>query len=54
MAKRSPSSLIGGIAVGIGVFVLWLLLAQPLTSETVLLGMAMAAAVGTWIRLANF
>jgi hypothetical protein len=52
--RRSPSSLVGGIAVAAGVLVLWLLLMRPLSGEAVAAGVVLAAAVGVWVRLANF
>jgi hypothetical protein len=50
--KRSMPSLIGGIFSGIVVFALWLLLfgTGPLM---IVLGLVVAGALGTWIRLAD-
>ncbi len=51
--KRSMPSLIGGIFTAIVVFVLWLLLFGAASIPTVLLGIVIAGALGTWIRLAD-
>jgi len=54
--KRGRASLIGGIAVAIGVFVLWLAIARDLgeTSTPVLgLGALVGALVGLWIWQAD-
>ncbi len=51
--KRSMPSLIGGIFSGIVAFVLWLLLFGTSSVMMVALGVAVAAALGTWIRLAD-
>jgi hypothetical protein len=55
--KRNIASLIGGIAVSIGIFILWLLVAEELgyalTPITVGSGLLAAAAVGIWVRLAD-
>lgn len=51
--KRSASSLIGGIAVAIGVLILWLLIAGEATPASVTLGLVVASAVGAWTRLAD-
>ncbi|HYM03219.1 MAG TPA: hypothetical protein VET85_09755 [Stellaceae bacterium] len=51
--KRSTASLVGGVAVAIGVLVLWLLLADSLAPGVVAIGLVLAAAVGTWVRLAD-
>ena len=51
--KRSTASLIGGIAVGICVLVLWLLLAGTATSIAVVSGLVVASLVGAWVRLAD-
>jgi hypothetical protein len=54
--KRGRASLIGGIAVAIGVFVLWLAIARDLgvTSTPVLgLGALVGALVGLWIWKAD-
>jgi len=51
--KRSMPSLIGGVFAGIVVFVLWLLLFGTGSIGMVVLGLAISAALGTWIRLAD-
>ena len=51
--KRSMPSLIGGIFTAIVVFVLWLLLFGTTSIPMVLLGLVVAGALGTWIRLAD-
>jgi len=51
--KRSMPSLIGGVFSGIVVFVLWLLLFGTGSIGMVVLGLAISAALGTWIRLAD-
>lgn len=51
--KRSMPSLIGGIFSGIVGFVLWLLLFGTGSIAMVFLGAVVAAALGTWIRLAD-
>lgn len=51
--KRARASLIGGIAVGIGVAILTVLLAEGLSTGHVALGVAIGAIVGTWVRLAD-
>jgi hypothetical protein len=51
--KRSMPSLIGGIFSGIVAFVLWLLLFGTGSVAMVVLGLVVAAALGTWIRLAD-
>ena len=54
--KRSIASLVGGVAVAIGVLVLWLLVAETAgyagTAATVS-GIVAALAVGIWVRLAD-
>ncbi len=51
--KRSQASLIGGIACGIGVMILYLLLAGDITAIHVAIGAAIGLALGTWVRLAD-
>jgi hypothetical protein len=51
--KRSMPSLIGGIFTGIVGFVLWLLLFGTGSIPMVVLGAALSAALGAWIRLAD-
>ena len=51
--KRSTASLIGGIAVGIFVLALWLLLAGTVNPTSVVTGLAVASLIGAWVRLAD-
>ena len=54
--KPGKSSLIGGIAVGIAVLVLWTAIAHELAADgvvTVAVGVLVAAAIATWIRVAD-
>jgi hypothetical protein len=51
--KRSRASLVGGIATGIGVFVLTLLVAGDTSAATIAVGLAVASAVAIWVRLAD-
>ena len=54
--KQGKSSLIGGIAVGIAVLVLWTAIAHELAADglvIVALGVLVAAAIATWIRVAD-
>lgn len=54
--KQGKSSLIGGIAVGIAVLVLWTAIAHELAADgiaTVTLGVVVAAAIAAWIRVAD-
>ncbi len=51
--KRSIASLVGGIAIGIFVLVLWLLLAGTATPLAVISGLVVASLVGAWVRLAD-
>lgn len=54
--KKSRASLIGGIAVGIGVFVLWTAIALDLGAVggmPLLLGALAGTAVGLWIWRAD-
>jgi hypothetical protein len=50
--KRSGASLVGGIAIGVGIFILWSLHAGTGTGA-VIAGLIVAGAVGTWVRLAD-
>ncbi len=54
--KRNIASLVGGFAIAIGVFILWMLVTGTLgwagTGATVT-GLAVAALVGGYIRLAD-
>ncbi len=51
--KRSVASLVGGIAVALGVLLLWLLLADSLQPASIAVGLVLAIAVGAWVRLAD-
>ena len=56
--KRNIASLVGGIAIAVGVFILWLLVAgelgyAPGGLPVILSGLVAAGAVGGWIRLAD-
>jgi hypothetical protein len=51
--KRSQASLFGGIATGIGVFILYLLLAGDASAQNIVTGLLIGGAVGTWVRLAD-
>jgi hypothetical protein len=50
--KRSRASLVGGVATGIGVFVLAVLLAGT-SPASVALALVIALAVAVWVRLAD-
>jgi multisubunit Na+/H+ antiporter MnhE subunit len=45
--------LFGGIATGIGVFILYLLLAGDASAQNIVTGLLIGGAVGTWVRLAD-
>jgi hypothetical protein len=56
--KRNIASLVGGIVIAVGCFVLWLLVASQLTQwppglPLILSGLFVAVAIGCWIRLAD-
>jgi len=54
--KRGRASLIGGIAVGLGVFALWVALARDLGADgagTIAAGFVVGAAIAAWIRIAD-
>ncbi len=51
--KRSIASLVGGIAIGIFVLVLWLLLAGSMSPASVVSGLIVATLIGAWVRLAD-
>lgn len=56
--KRNIASLVGGIVIAIGCFVLWLLVASeltqwPLSPPLIVSGLVVALAIGFWIRLAD-
>lgn len=50
--KRSGASLVGGIAIAVGVFILWTMHAGTGTGMIVA-GLVVAGAVGAWVRLAD-
>ncbi len=55
---RNIASLVGGIVIAVGCFVLWMLVASELTQWPPSLtltgaGLVVAAAIGGWIRLAD-
>jgi lipopolysaccharide export LptBFGC system permease protein LptF len=54
--KQGRTSLVGGIAVGFAVLVLWTVLAHDLGSDgalTIAAGVLVAAAIAAWIRIAD-
>ena len=51
--KRSTASLIGGIAVGIFLLVLALLIAGGPSPLAITVGLLVAVVVGGWVRLAD-
>ena len=54
--KQGKASLIGGIAVGVTSFGLWIAVAHELGADTVpwlIAGLVVAAGVATWIRVAD-
>ena len=51
--KRSVASLFGGIACGVGVCILYLLLAGGPSPLNLAIGLAIGAALGVWVRLAD-
>jgi hypothetical protein len=54
--KTGKASLIGGIAVGIAVLVLWIAVAHELAADhlpVIGLGFLVAAGIATWIRVAD-
>jgi hypothetical protein len=54
--KQGKASLIGGIAVGVAVLVLWTAVAHELAADSAALlamGALVAAGVATWIRVAD-
>lgn len=50
--KRSRASLIGGVATGIGVFILAVLLAGT-SAPSLALALVVALVVAAWVRLAD-
>jgi hypothetical protein len=51
--KRSQASLFGGVACGVGAFILVLLLAGGPSPLNIAVGLAIGAALGVWVRLAD-
>jgi hypothetical protein len=51
--KRNIASAVGGVAIGAGVLVLWLLHAGSLSPLAVGSGLVVAALVGAYVRLAD-
>lgn len=51
--KRSRASLIGGVACGGAVFILYLLLAGAPSALNVGIGAVIGLALGAWVRLAD-
>ena len=54
--KQGKASLVGGIAVGVAVLVLWTAVAHELAADnlaTMIVGMLVAAGIATWIRVAD-
>lgn len=56
--KRNIASLVGGVVIALGCFVLWMLVASQLAGGTPTLpmigvGAAVALGIGVWIRVAD-
>jgi hypothetical protein len=51
--KRSPASLFGGVACGVGAFILTLLLAGGSSALNIAIALVVGAALGAWVRLAD-
>jgi hypothetical protein len=54
--KQGKASLVGGIAVGVAVLVLWAAVAHELAADSVAIvavGVLVAAGIATWIRVAD-
>ncbi len=54
--KQGKASLIGGIAVGVAVLVLWTGVAHEMAADgapVIAIGVLVAAAIATWIRVAD-
>jgi lipopolysaccharide export LptBFGC system permease protein LptF len=56
--KRNIASLVGGVVIAVGCFILWVLVASQLTQFPPSLaltasGLVVALAIGVWIRLAD-
>ena len=56
--KRNIASLVGGVVIAVGCFVLWVLVVSQLTQwppslPLLVSGLVLALGVGCWIRLAD-
>ena len=54
--KQGKASLVGGIAVGVAVLVLWTAIAHELAADSIAIivaGVVVAAGIAAWIRLAD-
>ena len=56
--KRNIASLVGGVVIAVGCFILWVLVAGQLTQfptsmPVIVSGLIVALAIGCWIRLAD-
>jgi small-conductance mechanosensitive channel len=56
--KRNIASLVGGVVIAVGCFILWILVASQLTKfppslPLIASGLVVALAIGFWIRLAD-
>jgi len=54
--KQGKASLVGGIAVGFAVLVLWTAVAHELAADSIpvmIVGLLAAAGIATWIRVAD-
>jgi lipopolysaccharide export LptBFGC system permease protein LptF len=56
--KRNIASLVGGVVIAVGCFILWVLVAGQLTQfppslPLIASGLIVALAIGFWIRLAD-
>jgi hypothetical protein len=54
--KQGKASLIGGVAVGLAVLVLWTAVAHELAADSIAIitvGVLVAAGIATWIRVAD-
>lgn len=51
--KRNIASLVGGVAIALFIFVMWMLIADSATPLVVVSGLVVASAVGIWVRLAD-
>ena len=56
--KRNVASLVGGVVIALGCFVLWVLVASQLAGgppsvPVIAAGVAVALGIGVWIRVAD-